>query len=271
MATWDDGLAALRSVAGDLQVEPRKWRSGIRMPIVVMGAAGAGKTELWRQITGESARDAMSRRNDQAYVFGRRGNGKRSISLTTIPGQFSKPRRRDLAVRFGDKTMLKGVVFVASYGFDYIWPKNADGVAADLDPFTIDTLSERNLKYELRSFGETCRLIREKFEDAPELTPEWLLVLVNKADLYWNAFTEAANRYRPGCGSGFDEIAQETQAYLGAGHALQYEVLPTTFKASDYVFHSSRGNITSPTSLTSGHAAASLRFVMSRLEDLCEL
>jgi hypothetical protein len=105
---------------------------------------------------------------------------------------------------------LRGVIFVATFGFNRVWSNRADSVANQLQPFDIESLSTHNIKQELDSFRATCEKIEEKRVIAEAgICPRWLLVLVNKIDLYRDGRVQAEDYYRPTCKSPFDDVAQQ--------------------------------------------------------------
>lgn len=272
MTTWLDGVNAIREGHSSDLTSKNRWYPWItRIPIVVMGGPGAGKTAIWRRLTGHSAPDAMSTRIDQGY-FGR-ARRRRNVAITTIPGQESQERYLDLDRYFGSTTMLNGVIFVASFGFDHIWSSASDATAAEIGRCDIEHLSDYNMRRELRAFQETCARIRQKhlIAKGSDLRPKWLLVLVNKVDLYWDAIEGAQRYYAPGCGSEFDIEAEQLLKGLGTLTQFQYEVLPMTLSPLGYSFRSNRGDIPIDSQLEQRHADASLQLLVDTLETLCEL
>lgn len=270
MTTWREGVEAIRAGSSSERPPGGRWLPWIsRVPIVVMGGPGTGKTAIWRELTGRAAPDEMSTNVDQGY-FGRGRNRRRTVAITTIPGQDSQERYLDLERYFGRDTKLHGVIFVASFGFDRIWPGAADATAAEIDTCDIEHLSAYNMRRELRAFQETCAKIKQKhLLAAPELRPKWLLVLVNKVDLYWDAIDEARQYYVPGSGSAFNDEAQQLLDSLGTLAQFQYEVLPMTLMPIGYSFSSNRCDIPIDSQLEDRHATASLQLLAGTLERLC--
>ena len=270
MPTWIEAVEALERPTTLEPTEHRHWLPwNHRTPILITGSAGAGKTEIWRQLTQRSAPDQRSGRPDEGYSFlpGRR---KRTLTITTIPGQTSAERFRDMKWFFGESTILEGVIFVATFGFDTIWPDEAEEVASSTSPLNIDTLSDRNIGLELDSFRETCGKLSEKrlLTDG-RVGPHWLLVLVNKVDLYWDGIRNAQNYYARGCDSVFDRIAQTLIRQVGPWGSFRYDVLPVTLNPQDYSFASNSLRLGSATQLGSPHADASRHTLLRVLGDLC--
>ncbi|HYG96358.1 MAG TPA: hypothetical protein VD741_04545 [Solirubrobacterales bacterium] len=270
MTTWDRGVAAIESNLTLGETSKRHWFPWIsRVPVVIMGGPGAGKTAIWSKLTGRPAANAMSTKVDKGYFFGRRGL-RRTLTVTTIPGQDSEQRYLDIDRYFGIYTAVHGVIFVASFGFDQIWPDESEVTAAELDPFTIEELSTRNIRRELKSFQETCNRIRHKHAVAadPFFKPKWLLVLVNKVDLYWDAIDQARDYYAPGCNSEFDREATELQRSIGTLAGFAYRVIPMALSPMPYVFSSNRGDLPIDSQLEPSHGKASLKLLADTLEEL---
>jgi hypothetical protein len=271
VAIWEDGLAALSAPAAGHGHLSSSWRPGIgRIPIVVTGSSGAGKTEAWRQLTGRDAPDQMSRGLDQGYVFRSPApvRKKSRIAITTIPGQTSRERFEDLDFYFAPTSYLVGVIFVATFGFDHVWPHDADLVASGLSPFTVASLRDRNIARELSSFAETCARLRARNAADRNLPTPWLLVLVNKVDLYATSIAPAEEYYRPTCGSLFDAEAQRLSTDLGAAAGFRYEALPVAMRAKDYNFSSNLGDLSVATQLAPGVVNGSIDTLLRVVEEL---
>jgi hypothetical protein len=185
----------------------------------------------------------------------------------TIPGQYS--RSRDFALRraFAPETQIEGVIFLASFGYDHIWPRVADIVANQLPRYDIDRLRRRNRREELESFKEICREVRRKIEMDSALAPKWLMVVVNKLDLYFDDLIRAERYYLPGRGSLFDREAQRLIADVGT-RALAYYVLPVATQKTDYRFASSRGPLQKASLLQPDQCIASIGCLEDQLGDI---
>src|SRR5205823_8957453 len=133
-------------------------------------------------------------------------------------------------------------------------PEEADATAYELPSFDLEALSERNIRRELASFQETCDKIKQKHLLAPSpFRPRWLLVIVNKADLFWDGVAQARDYYAPHSGSVFDGYAQSLMRQLGT-LAIRYEVFPVALRAADFSFQSNRGNLEVASQLGPEHA-----------------
>jgi hypothetical protein len=270
MLTWNQSIERIIMASGgspDLRTGIR-WPWISRLPVVVTGFSGCGKTELWRRLTLKHADDKLSKVPDQGYYF--REKKRSTLALTTIPGQLS-----DVQTILSDTFFLKpstkvnGIVFVACYGYHFIWPEQVEAVTSILPSFSLHGLRDRNSLEELATFNLTCDFIRRKWSTSPEANrPKWLLVLCNKVDLYKNEADDANDYYKLGFGSDFGHLAGTLTAKL-AGGGFRYHVLPTALRPRDYLFDSPRGNLKMTSGLKQPQCDASLKLLVDTLEELC--
>jgi hypothetical protein len=272
MSNWDDSVTRILASGGGPTLKSgrkRFWKPR-QPPIPVLGAAGAGKTELWRLLTGGSAKDQLSLTVDKKDYF---GTTKRSArALITIPAQIGQDRLEAEKIFFKSETAsVKGVIFVACYGYNFIWPQQVGTVdnEAEFSEFSVASLSTRNSNKELERFADTCKLIQEKWELAPrEICPQWLLVICNKVDLYWDEINTAKGYYDDGCGGSFDDLAQTLVGNL-SGQGFSYHVLPAAMRSRDYIYKSDRGTLKVAPTLTQAQCDASLNVIVDKLGELC--
>ena len=206
----------------------------------------------------------MSAVEDDGYIV---RTARRPAALTTIPGQDCRPRFALLDELFGENTRLDGVIHVVANGFDHAWPLNADDVASELKTFGLSALLTRNLRKETLGFHEICEKIRKKHTTAHDLAPKWLLVLVNKVDLYWDALPSAKDRYLMDAQSEFHQIATDLIARIGRQN-LRYHVLPVSAQPSDFRFDCDLGTIEKRSLLAPDQCSASMQSLIETLEEL---
>src|SRR3712207_3660545 len=120
MVSWTDAAQRISSAnPRDLSLAKRTFGRIQRTPIVITGNSGAGKTRLWSRLTLRERLERMSAHTDDGYMV---APNKKSLALVTIPGQQLRPRFTALEQYFGESKRLHGVIFVAAYGYDHIWP-----------------------------------------------------------------------------------------------------------------------------------------------------
>jgi hypothetical protein len=239
--------------------------------VAVLGSSGSGKSELLRQFTKNSPPEGISLVRESGLYIPEKKNS--AIALTTIPGQIGSGRGRAERDFFENSaTRLRGVIFVASFGYDYVWPGKVESAASVIRPYTLDGLRDHNSLQELTRFEETCALITQKWRCAEEDSahPRWLLVLVNKADLWWQEAPAAQETYELGADSDFGERARVLKADLEGGD-FDYHVLPVALRPADYAFSAAQGMLKASSILTTAQCDASLGVVAEVLEELCGL
>lgn len=80
---------------------------------------------------------------------------------------------------------------------------------------TLEKLRKFNLAQELEDFKFVCKEIEKAF--ALGRKPKWLLIVVNKADLFFDdeSLNRAQNYYHPNGTSAFSQIIQNTLRVVG--------------------------------------------------------
>lgn len=151
MIGWGEAVDAIASASPTPAVGPKRLpRLLAKTPVVIGGAAGSGKTRLWESLTGRRpAPPRASDRSDDGFLARK---SRATIALRTVPGQECREHYETLRESFDTHSTLKGVIFVATYGFDHIWPSaSCDVIARSLRPFELRRLRERNRREELAS------------------------------------------------------------------------------------------------------------------------
>lgn len=265
MVAWRDAIARIADGTPEPVVSARRRRSKWQAsPILITGPSGAGKTRLWSALTGRPAADAMSVTVDDGYML---RPARRAAALATVPGQWSQDRYSLLSDFFDEERRLTGVIFIASNGYDRVWPHLADNVAATLKTVTLRNLRERNLRIELSNFNEVCDRITARWIQAPDNAPRWLLTIVNKIDLYLDKVGDAEKRYLPGANSAFADRAQRLVSDIGALR-MTHIVVPAATTPSTYQFNSARGVISVPSQMSPQQCRVSLASVVETLGEL---
>lgn len=268
---WPEAIDRIQQGAPAPSFDHRRFAVRGRRHVVITGNSGSGKTRLWSTLTKSSAPEQMSLTHDDGYMITYK---KRSLVLITVPGQYSSPRFVTLERLFDTRAHLQGIMFVACAGYDHIWPANADIVANELrrrGSYNIDGLRRHNLDNEQESFKDICRRIAEKTELTRDrdLWPKWLVVAVNKADLYWGQLPAVHDYYLPGSGSPFDRHREALFDRIGH-NTIRYLLLPLITAIGDYRFQPSSAAIPAPVhpSITPAYQHASLECLASNLEEL---
>jgi len=127
---WDTAeLAASTHRAPKTKVRSSPYRSfmtrilGSEMPIVITGERGAGKTELYRALTGAlpMRREGISESREDMRAAVDTGRGKIRSTFLVVPGQDSDPNGKELEDLFSGGRGPRGLIHVVTAGHDHIW------------------------------------------------------------------------------------------------------------------------------------------------------
>lgn len=189
--------------------------------IVVVGHAGAGKSVLVSQMHGQ-ARDWYYEQPGESLNVEVEAVtiGDWSKLIRVLPGQSARRTLGEVRV-FGDKN-LEGVIYVVDFG--YVVPRDTVQVQKLLDEGidTIDDLRAYNMRAEVHGLVgllASLRQMHEKFR-----TPKWVVIAVNKVDLYKSDKAEALRFYHPDGGKEFGNILKEFQSHVGVSSLGVYVV-----------------------------------------------
>ena len=158
---------------------------------------------------------------------------------------------------------------MVSYGFNTAGRRVRP--RGDLQRETLEELRKRQLRKELADFEELADLITRKTrraQETPTLWPSWLLVAVNKADLFWSEIDLAGEYYLAGSKSPFDVIRQQLTSHFGGLFDFRSEVLPVALSSQPFRFSARRMDLVVSSQLTSAQATISAEILARRLEGL---
>ena len=195
---------------------------GKRVSIAFTGMEGVGKTVLLHHLTGEAFEPGYQRPlQSESGESGTIRPGKARINVTTIPGQKSYPRVVALDKIFNEKDPVQGVVHLVSWGYPTIRTREVkDSLLNNQGATTIDKLRGVLLKDEEDDFTQTCQYIRASHNK--KLSPKWLLLAIDKVDLYEDKVEKARVWYSSGF---FAKKLQELQGQLGSDY-FRWAILP---------------------------------------------
>ena len=181
--------------------------------VVVLGRPSVGKSVMMAYLYGES--------NDMSWKLplaskdvevGALTLGDWTKLIRVIPGQKLDERYEGLdnALRKNDK--LEGIIYVVDWGYtDVRDSTRKNQMITDEGIDSIDKLRAWNLEKELHDFKYVCQRITEAF--ALGTAPKWLLIAVNKTDLFFDKdrLNAAQGYYHP---SGTSEFSHAIQQFL---------------------------------------------------------
>jgi 50S ribosome-binding GTPase len=207
--------------------------------IAVLGRVNVGKSVFLQQLCNEAGNfsfdlptTSKSVENDAIFF------GDWSKVVSVIPGQSSKQRTEGLQNVFENNPKLEGVIYVTDWGYTDIREGVSSKSIVEREGIeTIEQLRAFNLAAELSDF--------EKISDAIvkahhfKMGPKWIIVLINKCDLFYNAIDEAQKYYHASFESAFTNKVKALQHKVGAMN-LAYESLPICSWQTDFEWNNQR-------------------------------
>jgi hypothetical protein len=134
--------------------------------------------------------------------------------VRVIPGQSTAERQRAIDEVFNKHKNLEGLMYVVDWGFTNVRnPNSRLSMIKDRGIDTIEKLRQHNLASELVDLRDVCNKIAEA--KAVGRGPKWLLIVVNKVDLFFDQKDEALRYYYPESTSDFAKTIQELQKNVG--------------------------------------------------------
>jgi hypothetical protein len=236
--------------------------------VVITGTRGAGKSVIYRAITGQTGHNYFhTEHTDHVDSFRAKtrfgGKGRRS-DFVIIPGQLEQitgdyafsAERREQTIRniFSGKHKPKGVIHVVSWGYDWVW-KQSSRRALSRDLLTVEgelnlgKLRKQNQSRELAYFREVCSLLKGAWAQRPPGI--WLIIAIAKCDLYWPDIDKARRYYLPdGTDSDssypFRAGLSELVSTLGIGGLSRLAILPVSSAQTPFDFSKSTNDFDFP-------------------------
>lgn len=206
--------------------------------IVIVGRPSVGKSVMASYLYGET--------NNLSWELPDTSKGVESNAFTlgdwtnivrVIPGQTTNERYLGLNEAFSKSSKLEGIIYVADWGFTDVRDKIVKQQMIekeDLD--TIKAIRDFNLKLELEDFKIICKEIEKAF--ALGKAPKWLLIIVNKVDLFFENKTLnlAQKYYHPKGNSAFSKVVQSTINIVGE-QRLKCTSIPLCSFEKDFVWN----------------------------------
>ncbi|MBV2365375.1 V-type ATPase subunit [Streptomonospora nanhaiensis] len=239
-AGWDRAAAAVDTAAAASPVTMRPMLPfslmRTQVPIALTGHSGAGKTMIYRSLTGRTRNHSLpTARSDRverhrARIRTPRGTFRAETHIP--PGQASDPRTHGLERIMTGGRYPAGVIHTVCWGYNKIWPEEQNGVLNALSdvegkPVTLESLTERNRREELADFADICGRLTRAWR---RRTDVWLIVVAAKADLYWDDLDRARDYYIPrgrrGGDSEFAALLADLVEAVGTMNLRRVAVVP---------------------------------------------
>lgn len=190
-----------------------------RTDIVVTGHSSAGKSVLVGQMLG-AARDMYFEEPGESLrvEVGAVTIGGWSKLIRVLPGQIGRRTKGEIEA-FQKNPSLEGVIHLTDFGF--VHPRDAVTARSKVEQFglnTIEELRQANLEMELHGLRDVLHSIRTA--RGQQAGPKWLIIAVNKVDLYQTRLDEALYHYHPDGTGGFGKVLKEFQAQMGIDFSI---------------------------------------------------
>ena len=163
--------------------------------LAITGTEGVGKSVLLDNLTGKAfepgyTKPLKSQREEQGAV-----QSKQRIRASVVPGQLAAPRYLSLDKLFTEKKQVDGVIHVVSAGLQLIREDDRRQKLVDQQVRTIREYRLYHRGVELNDLKETCEAIRAAHRRYH--SPKWLIVAVDKIDLFHDKFSRSNDTTRP--------------------------------------------------------------------------
>lgn len=206
--------------------------------VVVTGHSGAGKSLLASQMHGRArdlyfeAPDESMRVEVEAVTI---GDWTRLVRV--LPGQAGRRTEGELEA-FNNNDSLEGVIHVVDFGF--VMPR--DGTLRDTlverdNIDTVEKLRAYNMRAELDGlnvlFNDIAKLRKQKKR------PNWLVIAVNKVDLFQDQIKAALSYYHP---EGTGEFGKRLREFWGSIGTTEFGVyvIPACAYEADFEWNGTK-------------------------------
>ncbi|WP_173021339.1 GTPase domain-containing protein [Lewinella sp. W8] len=186
--------------------------------VVILGRPGVGKSVLAAYLYNETNNlswelpQTSTEVEVKAITFGDWTN-----LVRVIPGQTTQERLQGLSEAFEKSKSLEGVIYVVDFGYtDIRSPVVKQDAIENRGLDSIDKIRRFNLLAELEDFKKVSFLIEKSVANGKQVP--WLLIVVNKADLFFESteLLEAETYYHPEGGSQFSQLIENLYKKLGS-------------------------------------------------------
>lgn len=170
--------------------------------VLVLGASGSGKTQFLNSFLGipmlEDNRTYVTEKKYYKFENGRK------IQFVDLPGHITHQAARQQYIDEITKNKINGIINVVNYGYNDVEENNADVFKAGENEIKPTYLND-NRKNELNQLNEWLGRIHNGSK------PEWIITIVNKADIWFEKKNEVMDYYKNGdYGNKFVEIRRVT-------------------------------------------------------------
>ncbi|MDO8065576.1 hypothetical protein [Janthinobacterium sp. SUN206] len=213
----------------------KAWFDKGETQILVTGHSGAGKSVLTGQLHG-SARDLYYEAPSESQTVEVEAItiGEWTKLVRVLPGQKGRRTAGEID-SLQENESLDGVIHVVDFG--YVAPRDpvvAQALVEEDGIVTLQELRERNLKLEVEDLKDLIASIRRLHHQHKR--PKWLIIAVNKVDLYPTERSMALAHYHSKGTSPFSKALRELQQEIGENNLAIYVVEVCSHEA-DFIWN----------------------------------
>ncbi|SDI77352.1 hypothetical protein [Variovorax sp. OV700] len=203
-----------------------------RTQVVVTGHANGGKSILVAQMHGR-ARDWIAEelpRESRMVEVDAISLGEWAKLVRVLPGQTGYRTHGEIEAFEGNEE-LEGVIHVVNFG--YVHPRNpvvAEALIKNDGLDTVEKLRAANLDSEIQTL--TALLTDVRKAHVRHRRPKWLVIAVNKVDLFADRRDEALRFYHPSGQGAFSKVLREFQNEVGQNNFPIYVLQACAFETA---------------------------------------
>lgn len=180
------------------------WNYCVHKPtrVLILGVSGSGKTQFLNSFLGiPMLEDNRTYVPEDKYFYFENG---RKIQFIDLPGHVTHQSARQKYIDEITKNKIKGIINVVNYGYNDAEVNNVDVFKVGENEIKTAYLKD-NRKNELNQLEEWLGRIHSGSK------PEWIITIVNKADIWYEKKDEVKNYYVNGeYGNKFVEVKRVT-------------------------------------------------------------
>ncbi|MFH0174990.1 GTPase domain-containing protein [Streptomyces cacaoi] len=201
--------------------------------IAITGVGGVGKTVLSDYLSGDGlsihySPPGRSVNQERKELY----SSKRLTALTIVPGQVSPQKDKSLDELFDGQRRVDGVIHVVSNGFITLREQDARELAQEHND--LERFREFQRNKEVEEFKELIGHVKSSHRKGKG--PSWLLLAVNKVDLYYeDTSLKGAYRHYAAPGGQFFACLDQLGASLGRTD-FEWDALPVCASLSNFIW-----------------------------------
>ena len=183
--------------------------------IAVLGRANVGKSVLSSHLHGEASNLSFDIPSTSSSVEIKAIQiGEWTQLVRVIPGQDNRNRADALRENFNNQK-IQGVIYVVDWGYTDVRSTTFKEKLIKEDKLdTIEKIRAYNMERELDDLRDVLKVIKDSHLLGKG--PKWLVIAVNKVDLFHDQIDEAQRYYDPTFDSRFTTLIKTTMNDIGA-------------------------------------------------------